>query len=67
VDLGAEDQALGFDQEVALAAAELLGPVVAALPTDAGRLDRLAVQDPGAGLRVLARASAVRGGPSKLA
>lgn len=38
--------------EMAVPAAELLGPVVAANPPDAGRLDRLAVDDPGARLDV---------------
>jgi hypothetical protein len=51
VDLCPQDQPLRVDQEVPLATAELFGAVVAALAPDAGRLDRLAVDDPGARLR----------------
>ena len=39
---------------MALAAADLLGSVVAPHPADTGRLDRLAVDDPGARLRISA-------------
>src|SRR5690606_5440807 len=45
VDRGPQHQPLGLDQEVALAAADPLGPVVAAHPTDRRGLDRLAVDD----------------------
>jgi len=42
-----QDKPKDIDEEVALAAAEFLGPIVAAEAPDAGGLDRLAVDNPG--------------------
>jgi hypothetical protein len=49
-----EHQAEGIDQEVPLATAEILGTLVRADPTHARGLDRLAVHDAPARLRMLA-------------
>jgi hypothetical protein len=53
MDLRLEHQSLGIDQEVALAAFDLLAAIVTAFfPANPGRFNRLAVNYPGAGLRV---------------
>ena len=52
VDLHPQDQALRVHQEMPLAAAELLGPVVAPYPADAGGLDGLAIDNPSARLGI---------------
>jgi hypothetical protein len=51
---GAEDEPLRLDREVALAAVDLLPAVEAPHAADAADLDRLAVENRGAGLRVAA-------------
>jgi hypothetical protein len=49
-----QEQALGVDEHVAFASAELLGAVIASRSADAGRFDRLAVDDARTGLGVAA-------------
>jgi len=54
VDDDGEDQAERVDQEVSLAAVDLLTAVVAVRPPPFGRLDRLAVEDGDGGRPLLA-------------
>ncbi len=58
VHFGAQYQAARVDQYVALAAIDAFGAVIAALTADAGRPDRLAIDDARAGMRVASDADA---------
>ncbi len=58
MDGGREDEPLGVHEQMALAAFDLLAPVVAAHAADAGGLDGLRVNYARAGLRVASQAHA---------
>ncbi len=56
MDADGEHEALGVDEQMPLAALDLLAAVVAAHAANAGRLDGLAVDDASAGLGIAAQA-----------
>jgi hypothetical protein len=58
VDADGEHEALGIDEQVALAPLDLLAAVVAPQAADAGSLDRLAVDDARTRLRIATQAHA---------
>ncbi len=58
VDADAEDKPLGVDEQMAFAPLHLLAAVVAAQAADASRLNRLRVDNAGAGLRIASQAYA---------
>lgn len=58
MDGDAEDASFGVHQHMAFASFDLLAAIIPAHPTDAGGLDRLAVNDPSAGLGITPQADA---------